>query len=103
VTLGELLASPLYQVTVTVILAYYLVYCPAETATAVIVGVAGTRWSIEDFFKQAKGQVGLDQYEVRSWQGWYRHMTLALWALALLAVEAARAKKGNWNLANLCR
>jgi len=76
-------------------LAYYLVYAPAGTTVPEIVRVAGTRWSIEECFKLAKGQVGLDHYEVRSWQGWHRHMTLALWALALLAVEAARAKGGS--------
>jgi SRSO17 transposase len=75
-------------------LAYYLVYAPTGTSGQAIVRVAGRRWSIEDFFKQAKGQVGLDHYEVRSWQGWHRHMTLALWALALLAVETAQAKRG---------
>ena len=53
---------------------------------------AGTRWTIEEVCKLAKGQVGLDQYEVRSWQGWYRHITLALLALAALAVGPA--KKG---------
>jgi SRSO17 transposase len=76
-------------------LAYYLVFAPAGTSVEEIVRVAGTRWSIEDFFKLAKGQVGLDHYEVRSWQGWHRHMTLALWALAILAVETARAKRGS--------
>ena len=75
-------------------LAYYLVSAPDGTPLAAIVRAAGSRWSIEDCFKLAKGQVGLDQYEVRSWQGWHRHMTLALWALALLAVEVARAKGG---------
>jgi SRSO17 transposase len=75
-------------------LAYYLVFAPVGATVQQIVCVAGSRWSIEDFFKQAKGQVGLDHYEVRSWHGWHRHMTLALWALALLAVEVARAKGG---------
>lgn len=75
-------------------LAYYFVFAPVGTPVQEIVQTAGTRWSIEDFFKQAKGQIGLDHYEVRSWQGWHRHMTLALWALALLAVEAAKAKRG---------
>jgi len=75
-------------------LAYYLVYAPTDTALAVIVRVAGTRWTIEDFFKLAKGQVGLDHYEVRSWRGWYRHMSLALWALAILAVTTAQEKRG---------
>ena len=84
-------------------LAYYLVYCPADAATAVIMGVARMRWSIEDFFKQAKEQVGLDQYEVRSWHGWHRHITLALWALTLLAVETARANKGVQATPRWCR
>jgi SRSO17 transposase len=80
-------------------LAYYLVYAPVDTTVEEIVRVAGTRWSIEAFFKLSKGQVGLDQYEVRSWRGWHRHMTLALWALALLAVEAGKAKGGTPTMA----
>ena len=51
---------------------------------------AGTRWAIEISFEAAKGEVGLDQYEVRSWTGWYRHITLAMWAYALLSVVRAR-------------
>lgn len=73
--------------------AYYLVYAPEGTALEAVVRVAGARWSIDDLFKLAKGQVGLDQYEVRSWRGWYRHITLALLALAVLTV-AARKKGG---------
>jgi SRSO17 transposase len=72
--------------------AYYLVYAREGTPLAELVRVAGARWSIDDLFKLAKGQVGLDQYEVRSWQGWYRHITLALVALAALTVGAR--KKG---------
>ncbi len=71
--------------------AWYLVYAPDETSLDDIVRAAGTRWTIEEVFKLAKGQVGLDQYEVRSWQGWHRHITLALLALAALATAA---KKG---------
>jgi SRSO17 transposase len=48
--------------------------------------VAGTRWTIEACFEAAKGEVGLDQYEVRSWTGWHRHITLAMLAHAYLAV-----------------
>jgi SRSO17 transposase len=73
-------------------LAYYLVYAPAEAPLAEIVRAAGARWTIDDLFKLAKGQVGLDQYEVRSWHGWYRHITLALLALAALTIGAR--KKG---------
>jgi SRSO17 transposase len=75
-------------------LAFYLVYAPADTPLAELARVAGTRWAIEDTFKLAKGQVGLDHYEVRSWPGWHRHITLALWALAILATEVSRAKGG---------
>ena len=60
--------------------------------------VAGTRWAIEECFEEAKGQVGLDQYEVRKWDGWYRHITLAMLAHAYLAVVRNQAlgkgKKG---------
>jgi len=45
--------------------------------------------AIESCFEAAKGEVGLDQYEVRSWTGWYRHITLAMWAYALLTVLRA--------------
>jgi SRSO17 transposase len=71
--------------------AYYLVYAPTGTELEEIVGVAGTRWTIEETFKSAKGLVGLDHYEVRSWQGWYRHITLALLAFAALTIAT---KKG---------
>jgi SRSO17 transposase len=54
------------------------------------VEVAGRRWAIEVGFEQAKGEVGLDQYEVRRWDAWYRHITLALLAHAYL--EVARVK-----------
>ncbi|MGH2354769.1 MAG: IS701 family transposase [Chloroflexota bacterium] len=72
--------------------AYYLAYAPAGTLLEELVRVAGARWSIDDLFKLAKGQVGLDHYEVRSWHGWYRHITLALLALTVLTVAAQ--KKG---------
>jgi SRSO17 transposase len=64
----------------------YVVFAPQGTALAELVRVAGRRWTIEVAFEAAKGEVGLDQYEVRSWTGWYRHMTLALFAQALLTV-----------------
>ena len=67
-------------------LAYYVCFGPAETALEELVKVAGTRWAIEECFEEAKGQVGLDQYEVRPWEGWYRHITLAMLAHAYLAV-----------------
>ena len=67
-------------------LAYYVCFGPSGTAMAELVKVAGRRWAIEECFEEAKGQVGLDQYEVRRWDGWYRHITLAMLAHAYLAV-----------------
>ncbi|XGV94433.1 MAG: IS701 family transposase (plasmid) [Leptolyngbya sp. BL-A-14] len=83
-------------------LAYYVVFAPTSTTLAEIVSVAGTRWTIETGFETAKGEVGLDHYEVRSWQGWYRHMTLSLVAHAFLSVARAQtaqqgSKKGDLN------
>jgi SRSO17 transposase len=54
-----------------------------------LVRAAGTRWSIDPRFEAAQGDVGLDHDEVTSWTRWYRHMTLAMWALALLTVLRA--------------
>ena len=67
----------------------YIVFAPAETALHTVVQVAGRRWTIERCFEEAKGEVGLDQYEVCSWTGWYRHIPLAMWAYALLTVLRA--------------
>ena len=67
-------------------LAYYVCFGPAGTTLEELVRVAGTRWAIEECFEEAKGQVGLDQYEVRRWNGWYRHITLAMLAHAYLMV-----------------
>jgi SRSO17 transposase len=71
--------------------AYSLVFVPAGTALADVVRVAGQRWTIEIGFEEAKGEVGLDEYEVRSWTGWYRHSTLALLAHAFLAALRSEA------------
>jgi SRSO17 transposase len=65
------------------------VFAPHESALEAVVRVAGSRWTVESCFEAAKGEVGLDQYEVRSWHGWYRHITLAMWAYALLTVLRA--------------
>jgi SRSO17 transposase len=67
----------------------YVVCAPQATTLEAAVRVAGSRWTIESGFEAAKGEVGLDHYEVRSWTGWYRHITLVMWALALLTVMRA--------------
>jgi len=71
--------------------AYYRVYAPARTTLEQMVAVAGKRWAVEACFETAKSQCGLDEYEVRSWTGWHRHVTLALLAHAYLTVGQARA------------
>ncbi len=76
-------------------LAYYACFSTGEVSLAELVRVAGTRWIIEDAFKEAKQEVGLDEYEVRRWVGWYRHITLALLAHAFLAVIRSYAAGGD--------
>ena len=64
---------------------FYLTLAPEAAGLSDLVRVAGMRWTIEACFEAAKGEVGLDQYEVRSWTGWHRHITLAMLAHAYLA------------------
>lgn len=72
-------------------LAYYLVFAPrAMTTLAQVVAVAGMRWQIEVSFEVAKGECGLGDYEVRSWDAWHRHITLVLLAHAFLVVMRAQ-------------
>lgn len=74
--------------------AYFVVFAPHTATLQEVVRAAGARWAVEVAFESAKGEVGLDQYEVRSWVGWYRHITLAMLAHAFLTVVAAKEKKG---------
>ena len=71
-------------------LAYFVVFGPAGLRLVDLARGAGRRWLVEECFEAAKQEVGLADYEVRSWQGWHRHVTLAMLALAFLA--ALRAK-----------
>jgi SRSO17 transposase len=75
-------------------LTFYLTLAPPGTELATLVRVAGTRWTVEACFEAAKGEVGLDEYEVRSWTGWHRHITLAMLAHAYLAVVRKAAVGG---------
>jgi SRSO17 transposase len=72
--------------------AYYRAYGPAQTSLVELVRVAGSRWRIEEGLEQTKGEVGLDQYEVRGFHAWYRHVTLALLAHAILVVLRGQAQ-----------
>ena len=69
-------------------------FAPADTPLEEMVRAAGSRWSIEEGFERAKGEVGLDQYEVRRWEAWHRHITLALLAHAYLEVTRLAATTG---------
>jgi SRSO17 transposase len=71
-------------------LAYYLSFAPVGTLFATLLAVAGRRWAIDESLEAAKGEVGLDHYEVRHYHGWYRHITLAILALAYLTVVRTR-------------
>ncbi len=65
---------------------FYQAYGPEETTLEELVGVCQDRWAIEECFAEAKGEVGLDHYEVRRWDAWHRHVTLCLLAHAFLVV-----------------
>ena len=73
-------------------LAYYVVFGLADTSLATLARVAGRRWAIEECFEVAKQEVGLADYEIRSRHGWYRHITLAMLALAFLAAMRVKLK-----------
>jgi SRSO17 transposase len=71
-----------------------LTWAPADTPLSTLVRVVGLRWTIESCFEEAKGETGLDEYEVRSWTGWHRHVTLSMLAHAYLTVVRQHAIRG---------
>jgi hypothetical protein len=76
-------------------IAYHACYGPRRSSTADLAWTAGSRWHVEECLQQAKGEAGLDQYQVRTWRAWYAHITLSMLALAWLAASKAQAvKKG---------
>ncbi len=78
-------------------IAYDFVFAPESVSLEQVVRAAGSRWQVEESFELAKQQVGLDEYEVRHWQGWYRHITLAMFALAFLTVVKVTGQKRGLN------
>ena len=72
--------------------AYYVVSGPKTTSLEEMVRVAGTRWATQESFQIAKDELGLDQYEVRNWQGWHRHVTLVMLVQAYLTVLRVQAQ-----------
>jgi SRSO17 transposase len=79
-------------------LAYFHCYNPRGETTSELVRVIGCRWPIEECFEAAKQEAGLGQYQFRQYRAWYRHITMAMLALAFLAVLRHSAKKGNQRL-----
>jgi SRSO17 transposase len=76
-------------------LAYYVCFGPRGTRLRTLVRTAGARWAVEESFQTAKNEVGLDQYQVRRYDAWYAHITLAMAAAAFLSiVRAAEIIKG---------
>jgi hypothetical protein len=70
------------------------VLVPRAVTLAELVKVAGARWAVEESFQAAKNEAALDHYQARRHTAWYRHVTLAMCALAWLAVTAARPPPG---------
>jgi SRSO17 transposase len=77
-------------------IAYYVCFGPCGTRLRGLVRVARSRWAVEESFQTAKNEVGLDQYQVRRYDAWYGHITLAMLAAAfLVTVRSAEAAKGD--------
>ena len=72
-------------------LAFFRCYSPRPVTVAELAAVAGARWAVEDCFAEAKNKAGLDQYQVRKYRAWYRHVTLSMLAHTFLAVTARAA------------
>lgn len=75
-------------------IAYYVCFGPVGATVEELVRVAGSRWAIEESFQTAKNETGLDHYQVRGYEAWYRHITLSMAAAAFLVITRDTAKKG---------
>jgi SRSO17 transposase len=72
-------------------IAYYLSNAPLDTSLLTLAQVAATRYTVEQCIEESKGETGLDEYEVRHWHSWYRHITLSMMAHTWLAVTRSKA------------
>lgn len=68
----------------------YLAWGFDDATLKEFVGLAPSRWTLEQFHREAKQMLGLDQFEGRTWNGWHRHVTMALLAYAYLSLQRAR-------------
>jgi SRSO17 transposase len=75
-------------------IAYYICYGPRRSRLVDLARIAGSRWHVEECIQQAKGEAGLDHYQVRTWRAWYAHITLSMLALAWLSASRAQVIKG---------
>lgn len=84
-------------------LAYYLACPPARSSLETLTRIASTRYTVEQCIEEAKGETGLDEYEVRFWHSWYRHITLSMLAHAWLASirMLEQEKKGQERMSSL--
>lgn len=80
-----------------------LAFAPPGATLAELAAVAGLRWAIEECFERAKGGLGLDHCEARSWHGWHRHMSLCMAALAFLSKLSADLRRSAWSKPNETR
>ncbi|WP_437115002.1 IS701 family transposase [Streptomyces flaveolus] len=78
-------------------IAYYICFAPEGTAFEELIRVAGSRWSVEECFQTAKNETGLDHYQVRGYEAWYRHITLSMTAAAFLVILRRASQKGGPN------
>ena len=69
----------------------YVCFSPTSTPKEKLVEIAGCRWTVETCFKESKSEVGLDHYEIRSYDGWHKHITFSCIALAFLTVLSSRS------------
>jgi SRSO17 transposase len=74
-------------------IAYYLSNAPVEITLLKLAQVASTRYTVEQCIEEGKGDTGLDEYEVRTWHSWYRHITLSMMAYAWLSSIRRRAEE----------
>ena len=79
-------------------LAFYLCHTPRPAPLSRLVKVAGARWAVEECFQAAKNEAGMDHYQVRRYEPWYRYVTLAMLALAFLAATRAALADGTSGL-----
>jgi SRSO17 transposase len=79
-------------------LAFYHCYNPRHEGFGELVRAAGSRWPVEECFGAGKNEAGLDNYQVRLYHAWYRHITMSMLALAFLAVIRGTTKKGTRGL-----